>query len=427
MRVPGRLVRGRVRPDRWTALRFASMRWAALPVIDRRWTAPLSAIALGFGLFVGVAIGPGTQGSFGSNSPVMVQVPDPNAQAAAPGGPVPSVGSGLDLPGSSSHGHDSAPPPFKPDSSSSPQIDPSSVPSFPSTSIPPTTVPPSFPTTPPPTTTIPPVDTTTTTTDETQPTEPTTTTFTGPVVHLNPKAGSYTLAADGDLIAIHTGNLPDIGQTLEVDTTTLANGTYSEDGNRHRTGNRGRVSIGGVVSFRDPRSGIYTLSAPGASVLVRGGAQRTPPSLGKRADVEVRFADNSDELEISPAGHEGCEKPPALPKPPRIALEQAGTVHTTGDDPSADATTAGTTDIEAIVEGVCRSGSRKLVVSADDLRESGQDIPVAVPSKFQLANVETGDVVKLSATIGESGNYTLAGIASDERRQGADDQDLIQP
>ena len=67
------------------------------------------------------------------------------------------------------------------------------------------------------------------------------------------------------------------------------------------------------------------------------------------------------------------------------------------------------------------------MVSADDLRESGQDIPVAVPSKFQLANVETGDVVKLSATIGESGNYTLAGIASDERRQGADDQDLIQP
>ncbi len=97
MRVPGRLVRGRVRPDRWTALRFASMRWAALPVIDRRWTAPLSAIALGFGLFVGVAIGPGTQGSFGSNSPVMVQVPDPNAQAAAPGGPVPS---GRQRPGS---------------------------------------------------------------------------------------------------------------------------------------------------------------------------------------------------------------------------------------------------------------------------------------------------------------------------------------
>ena len=52
---------------------------------------------------------------------------------------------------------------------------------------------------------------------------------------------------------------------------------------------------------------------------------------------------------------------------------------------------------------------------------------MAVPSKFQLANVKTGNVVKLSATIGDSGNYALAGHASDERRQGADDQDLIQP
>ena len=46
-------------------LRFASLRWAALPIIDRRWTAPLSAIALGFGLFVGVAIGPGTEPASG--------------------------------------------------------------------------------------------------------------------------------------------------------------------------------------------------------------------------------------------------------------------------------------------------------------------------------------------------------------------------
>src|SRR4051812_45351517 len=190
MRVPGRLVRGRVRPDRWTALRFASMRWAALPVIDRRWTAPLSAIALGFGLFVGVAIGPGTQGSFGSNSPVMVQVPDPNALGAAPG-PVPSLGRGLHLPASGNHGHDSAPPPFTepPASSPTPQIDQSSLPPIQSPSIPPTTVTPSFPT---PTNPIPPVDTTTGTGD-TQPTEPATTTFTGTVVHLNSKAGSYTL------------------------------------------------------------------------------------------------------------------------------------------------------------------------------------------------------------------------------------------
>ena len=323
MRVPGRLVRGRIRPDRWTALRFASMRWAALPVIDRRWTAPLSAIALGFGLFVGVAIGPGTQGSLGTTRPVMVQVPDPDAQTTVAAAS-PSPGGGSHLPGTGQGGHSKPDSPFDPPTSSSPPIDSSS---FPPVGTTPTT--PSFPTTP--TTTIPPVDNTggTTTTDQTQTGDETstTTTFTGTVVHLNPKAGSYTLAADGELIAIHSGHLPDIGETLEVDTLTLANGTYGEDGDRQQSGKRGRASLGGVVTFRDPRTGIFTLSATGASVLVRGGAQRTPPPLGKRADVEVRFADHPEELPIATAGHEGCEKPPALPKAPPISLEQAGTVH----------------------------------------------------------------------------------------------------
>ena len=39
------------------------MRAASLVVTDRRWAAPLSAMALGFGLFIGVAIGPGAAGT----------------------------------------------------------------------------------------------------------------------------------------------------------------------------------------------------------------------------------------------------------------------------------------------------------------------------------------------------------------------------
>ena len=38
----------------------------------------MAAVALGFGLFVGVAIGPGTQGSLGTTKPMVVQVPAPN-------------------------------------------------------------------------------------------------------------------------------------------------------------------------------------------------------------------------------------------------------------------------------------------------------------------------------------------------------------
>ena len=104
MRLPGRLVRGPIRPDRWTALRFASLRWAALPVIDRRWTAPMAAVALGFGLFVGVAIGPGTQGSLGHDRPMVVQVPATNAATATAADTAPSSGRRPDLPPASSLG-----------------------------------------------------------------------------------------------------------------------------------------------------------------------------------------------------------------------------------------------------------------------------------------------------------------------------------
>jgi hypothetical protein len=425
MRLPGRLVRGPIRPDRWTALRFASLRWAALPVIDRRWTAPMAAIALGFGLFVGVAIGPGTQGSLGTTRPMVVQVPATDQGTTTTADASPSGGK-PDLPPASSLGQ-------KPDNS---QVSPFNPPA---TSTPPPYTPPPVASTPPITSTpyTPPITDTTTTTDTTTdqttttPSE-TTTDLAGTVVHLNPKAGSYTISSDDQLIAIHSGNLPDLGQNIEVEGLQLANGTYGEDGSRTRDGKRGSVSFGGKISFRDPATGVYTVSAPGVSMLVRGGAQRTPPKLGDTVQLEGRFVDHATELTPAPAGREGCGKPPALPKPPKTSLEQVGTVHAgaaadESTDEGADTATETTTDVEAIVEGVCRNGARTLIVSADDLREGGRDIPVGVPSDFNLGSVEPGDVVKLSTQIGKAGNYTLAGLASDDRRQGADDDNLIQP
>ena len=75
MRFPRRLNLLAARPDRSSLVRFASFRWAALPITDRRWTAPMAAAALGFGIFAGVAIGPGTEGTRGADGPIMVQVP----------------------------------------------------------------------------------------------------------------------------------------------------------------------------------------------------------------------------------------------------------------------------------------------------------------------------------------------------------------
>ncbi|MGE0067628.1 MAG: hypothetical protein AB7T48_09785, partial [Solirubrobacterales bacterium] len=50
------------------------LQWAALPVTDRRWAAPMAAVALGFGLFVGVAIGPGASGTLAGGVPQVIAV-----------------------------------------------------------------------------------------------------------------------------------------------------------------------------------------------------------------------------------------------------------------------------------------------------------------------------------------------------------------
>jgi len=52
------------------------LRWASLIVTDRRWAPPLSALALGFGLFVGVAIGPGAPGTLATGVPQVIEIPD---------------------------------------------------------------------------------------------------------------------------------------------------------------------------------------------------------------------------------------------------------------------------------------------------------------------------------------------------------------
>lgn len=408
MRLPGRLIRAPLRPDRASLASFVSLRWAALPIIDRRWTAPLSAIALGFGLFVGVAIGPGTSAGLGTERAIVVELPPPDDTQTAS---VPPDGGGDPRQGSGSSGNEGSgaadPPP-----ASSPQ----STLDTPSTTPPPISSAPPILTPPPVTTT--PSDETTTTEDE--PVEETSTTLTGTVVHLNPAAASYAITTDDRrLLAVHTHKPPAVGREVEVEATELPNGTYFESGRRDEGGRRGRVAFDGTVSFRDPVAGTYTVSGPGVSLLVRGGAQRTPPDVGDLVEVQARVADGAEPLTPSTPGQQGCGGAPKPPKPPETSLEQ------TGLKPS-ESERATATDIEAIVEGVCRS-ERRLIVSADDVRESGQDISIVVPKRLKLAGFEPGQVVKLSARIGEAKTFTLSTVAGDEGKHGAEDEKLVQP
>jgi hypothetical protein len=247
-----------------------------------------------------------------------------------------------------------------------------------------------------------------------------TTALAGTVVHRNPEALSYTLAADdGRLLAIHSRNAPSPGEEIEVEARQLANGTYVEQGNRRERGSHGRATFSGTVSFSDPVTGVYTVSGPGASLLVRGGIQRNPPEVGALVEVKARIAANPEPLPVSSPGEDGCGKPPALPKPPKVALEQVG-LQVTGDAPQP------TTDVEGVVEGVCRD-SHKLLVSADDVRESGHDIVLGVPAQIRIGALKPGQVLKLGAEIGDAGALTLSSVAGDEGTDGAEDADLVQP
>lgn len=397
MRLPGGLIRGPIRPDRWTALRFASLRWAALPVIDHRWTVPLSAIALGFGIFAGVAIGPGAEGSLGAQAAqtVIEVVPaEPQPVIADTGPPSGSSdGSSPDRDPAAPSGDASPAPETTP-----PEVGPS-TPITPATPAPPISTPPPQPDYSPP---------------PTEPQEPApdpTKVLNGPVVHVNDAAGSYTVASDsGRLATVLSESLPSVGNVIEVEADPHAGGTFTESADRHADGRAGQVVLSGTVTYSEPRVGGYTVSAPGASIFVRVPPLKRMPSLGERVTVQARIADQPDPIDASPPGRDGCGRPPALPKRPRTALEQVGLEVT--------AAPVGTTRLEAVVQGVCRD-ARWLIVSADDLRESGRDVAVAVPAGIEIGGLAPGQVVSLDAALRDSGTYAATAIAAGDQAKRA--------
>jgi hypothetical protein len=245
-----------------------------------------------------------------------------------------------------------------------------------------------------------------------------TTALSGTVVHVNPYADSYTIADDDSLIAIHSHHPPNLGKSIEVDAKQLANGTYAEAGDRTESGSSAQATFNGTVSFSDRNTDVYTVSAPGVSLLVRGSAGHLPRP-GDNVEVRARITDNPAPLPIRAPGEQGCGNPPALPKPPGKALEQVSLRIDEGDGATG-------TDVEGIVEGVCRD-SRELIVSADDVRESGRDISLAVPDDIELGRLAPGDVLRLTTAIRDNGSLELSTVAGDKGGKGADDPDLVQP
>ena len=391
----------------------------ALVLTDRRWAAALSAIALGFGLFVGVAIGPGAAGTLATGTPQIVELPGPSDAVAEES----EVASGVGSPGPVHTGRGGG------GEASPPEAFPSSVP-LESESVEP---PPVEPSTAPPNQEAPPAPEDQAPEEEPEDEEQS---LSGVVVHSNSAAGSYALAiAGGGLVAVHSRAIPSAGTKLSTPVRQLANGTFAESSEPKREGRAATASFSGAVTYvdSDPASPGYTVSGRGASVLVRvvpdpAGALPALPPLGSFATVDVRIAKPEP---ITPeAAAPAPEAPPdacgsGVPAPAPLPAVEAPAATLWQSRVTVDGEPATHLELAAIVTGLC-PGGQVLLLSSDDSREGGGDLVLAVPPKISTAELQPGDPVLASAEIGEAGDLTLTGLVGDERVKGADDPKTAQ-
>jgi hypothetical protein len=265
-------------------------------------------------------------------------------------------------------------------------------------------------------------------------------TFSGTVVRANPVAQSYTVSSGGGLIAIHADALPEVGDQVETEVRKLNNGTYAEEGARNAVGTADQASFLGTVSYcadleqpSAPCDGsssadhyVYTVSSLGASIQVSAPhpATAAPPPVGSQVQVGVHIGaafQPVDPLnEFDWAQDPECTPPydeqKGLPDPPVVTKEITQTsLSVTGQ--------ANSVTLESVVQTKCpRAGTPTLILSADDLRESGHDLaPLDVPGGIDPNRLNPGQAVQTALDIAADGALTLEGITSDQGAGGADD------
>ncbi len=222
-------------------------------------------------------------------------------------------------------------------------------------------------------------------------------TFKGAVVHHNRRAHSFVVAdRAGHLYAVHSARAPRIGSEVVVRAKRLRDGTYQLQ-RVHRVGHAGRhLRVRGVVSYVNSRTGAFTVSAPGVSMLVvrphsraahvAGAADATPP-VGTVV-VATGTVDDQGELQDQNVQSVGTQT---------NGVNLEGTVLAV--DP-----TAGT-----------------ITVSADDSEESGGSVTVTVPSTLNISQFTQGEEVELIVQPTGPGTATLLGSANDQNAQTAND------
>jgi hypothetical protein len=389
----------RLDPSALRGVRESVLRALSLVVTDRRWAAPLSAMALGFGLFLGVAIGPGAAGSLATGAGQVI--------AVAPSGEDGGGEEAAATSGDSAGEPEAEPPAAEPETLEPSLLEPALGPEPGPEPAPEAAAPPA---------------------EAPAPEEPETgeaQQLKGTVVHANPAAGSYAIAiAGGELVPIHAPKLPAPGDKLAVEAEPLANNTFAEVV-RKKAGATDQARARGVVTFvdSDPAAPAYTLSGRGSSILVHQPAGAEPPALGAYATVGIGIepapppGEPPSAVAAEPAA--GCATDPGLQPPPapkRIAVQRS---LETEPEPATYL------DLAGVVSGVCPA-TGQLLLSADDLRASGADLLLAVPARMRVQGLKVGDSVLATATVSADGSLTLAGLAGDEGREGAEDAALAQ-
>lgn len=360
-----------------------ALRGASLVVTDRRWAAPLSAAALGFGIFAGVAIGPGTEGTLATGAQQIIELPSSgggDGQSAGGGGAAAPSESVLPSGGGEAVGFDEALP--------------SSLPLAPEVTEPL-----------PPPAAKPAAKPTSAAEGGEEEEDAEVQAMEGVVVHANPAAGSYAMAIKGgELVSVHAAELPKPGAKLSASLRRLANGTFAEaedlEGEKQKAT---QVSFRGAVTFADPNptSPAYTVSGRGASLLVRvepdpTGVAPSLPAIGTYVTVTAKWEGPADPTDPKAAPLLVQSKIEVEPGPPSTYLDLAGVVK------------------EVLPDG-------HFLLSADDNRESEADLTLAVPGEIDATALKPGDSYLATAEVGEDGSLTLKGIASDEHSKGADE------
>lgn len=358
-------------------------------------------MSLGFGLFLGVAIGPGTAGSFATGAGSIVAVVTPSGGETAE--PEAGEAAGLETAAEPEpEAFTAEPESFEP-ALTEPAFEPAPLAEPPSEEEAPPAEPPAEE-------------------EFKEETDGEAQLLKGTVVHANPGAASYAMTiAGGELVSVHAPKLPLPGEKLAVEASPLGNNTFAEE-EREKSGSARQASLRGVVTYvdPDPADPVYTLSGRGASILIHLPPTSEPqlPELGAYATVGVGIekpvaeegpaADEPSEPEAEACAPDPALKPPA--EPLRIVIQR-----TLETEPEP----ATYFDLAGFVTGVCLE-TKQLLISADDLRASEEDLLLSVPAGIQTGKLKLGESIVATATVGEDGTLTLAGLASDEGKKGAE-------